>query len=33
VIDSVAVRIVFGVLTGWLDHPEREAISDLIERR
>jgi len=31
VIDPVALRIVLGVLTGWLDRQEREAIAYLIE--
>ena len=30
-IDPVALQIVLGVLTGWLDRQEREAIAYLIE--
>jgi hypothetical protein len=31
VIDPVALQMVLGVLTGWLDHQEREAVAYLIE--
>jgi hypothetical protein len=31
VIDPAALQIVLGVLTGWLDRPEREAVPYLID--
>jgi len=31
VIDAVALQMVLGVLTGWLDRREREAIAYLVE--